>query len=591
MSIRHRLLVVDDRMGKEQPTEFERLARADYCRALGLQDETADPEPDYPVVADAYVCSGQVVGISKPVNSIEAVENAFQRGWPAESGRYWSAALVDMKFGDDPHFGLRVIERLNRLAPDLPIIVVSSLNQLEVLSGETLREAVHRFGAEDFLAAPGVDFDVDPLYRSNPENLRARLDLLGLSPDPEQQVVGYSLAICRVLKDIRKHLPSDSIGELLLLGESGSGKSHLFGYIRRQLARQQKRNPDRVAHRHISLSGTSDEMQKKSLFGTTEATGVRAIGGAFEDCRDGGVIFLDEIGELTQGSQGDLLLALQPAIGTDGSRYRKILRMGGKEELQSRCFVLAATNRNLPELVRQDRFSEALLQRFVSIEIPSLRDRKSDLPLLVSHFLQGACQRFGIATPRLDVPSSAWQQYAESHSVRELQKLIEGTTSGNRFRTLLTERDFFRENTRAERIIQTDPQLTGGEAVPDLAGDPVAALTQILDSWQPGRGLSSDQCSGAFPKLDAAVAHAKLRLWRHLVDKQKIETNEVNLLHTVRRLLGKHDIPNSKPGDLALQIFKELGIDERPEDHVLAEIWDRRRGAKRLKRTEAGEVK
>jgi DNA-binding NtrC family response regulator len=590
MSIRHRVLVVDDRMGKDQPTEFERLARADYCRALGLRDEALAEDPAYPVVADAHVCSGQVAGPAGPVNSIEAVEKTFRKGWPAESGRYWSAALVDMKFGDDAHFGLRVIERLNRLAPDLPVIVVSSLNQLQVLASETLREAVHRLGAEDFLAAPGVDFDVDPLYRSTPENLRARLDLLGLSPDPEQQVVGYSLAICRVLKEVRKYIPNDSIGELLLLGESGSGKSHLLGYVRRQLARQQGRALERVPHRHISLSGTSDEMQKKSLFGTTEATGVKPVGGAFEDCRDGGVIFLDEIGELTQGSQGDLLLALQPVKAPDGSRYRKVLRMGGKEELQSRSFVLAATNRNLSEMVTQDRFSEALLQRFASIELPPLRERKGDLPLLVNHFLHDACQRYEIATPRLDVPLDAWQQYAEGHSVRELQKLIEATTSGNRFRTLFTERDFFRERTRAERGPEPELRETGAEPIPDSSEDTVTALTQIINSWQPGRGLNSEECAGAFPKLDTAIAHAKLRLWRHLVEKQKVETNDVNLLHTVRRLLGKQDIPNSKPGDLALQIFKDGGIDDRPDDPVLAEIWDRRRGARRLKRTGTGET-
>src|ERR1039457_3247079 len=105
MSVRHRLdvrprvLVIDDLMGMDQPTKIHLQSRADYCRALGLRDEGTKVEPGHAIVADAFISSGHRVTGTAPVNSIELVEEVFRAGWPAPLGRYWSAALVDLKFG------------------------------------------------------------------------------------------------------------------------------------------------------------------------------------------------------------------------------------------------------------------------------------------------------------------------------------------------------------------------------------------------------------------------------------------------------------------------------------------------------------
>ena len=593
MSVLPRVLVVDDLIGNPVPEAIDIQNREDYCRSLGLRDEVDRSEPNYQVIARAHISSGQVLTPSGPENRLEVVQQAFQMGWPDESGGFWSAALVDIKFGDDSRFGLRIIDLLHRLAPELPIIVVSSLNQLQLRAGETLRHAAERLGAQDFLAVSGVDFDVEPAHRSTPANLSERLEALGLMPDPEQQIVGHSLAVCRMLKSVRALIPKDIVGQALLLGEAGSGKSHLLGYVHRHVARIQNLPPSRVRYQNITLAGTGEDMQSKALFGTTAATGVKESFGAFHDVKDGGVLFLDEIGELVASSQSDLLGTLQPLTDDDGTRYRDVRRMGAREGNKSRCFVLAATNRNLEAMAREGKFNDALLQRFANreVRVPSLRERKSDLPMLVRHFLQIACRQYGVGIPKVEISSAQWEDYAEDHAVRELATLIESAISRNRFKTLLTERDIFGVGAASARQ-SSGPAVTSGvgpvgtsfpeESAPGAGqADSVSGLVAILDSWVPDPSMDPSEFDHAFVKLDTALGRAKLRLWRDLVDKQKKLTGAINLLATARQLLGRQKIVNSKSGDLAAQTFADAGIGERPNDPILGEIWDRRRFSKR----------
>jgi DNA-binding NtrC family response regulator len=574
MTVQPRILVVDDIIGSESDDALTMENRRVYCAALGLRDEASDEfrESD---VAEAVFTSGQLRSVDGLKNSMDVVNTAFRQGWPTPEGRFWSAVIADMKFGEDERFGLQVIDLIHRIAPEVPIIVVSSLDQLRIRAGETLRDAAQRVGAQDFLSAPGVDRDIEPAYRSTPRNLEERLDALGLVPDQEQQVVGTSLAICLTLREIRTKIPQDVVNQILLLGSSGIGKSHFEGYVNREVARRQGKRTYRPASR-VPLAGVAEEMQKKALFGTSGATGVPAGPGAFEDAREGGVVFLDEIGELGLGGQSDLLSPLQPIKSSDGLYYRPFSRMGSSREGRSRCFVLAATNRDLDQLVREGRFAEALLRRFDGkrILVPSLKERKADLPRLIEHFLNKTCDRYGIdVRPRLDVHSSTWEHYADRHSIRELDNHIEEVVSRNRFKTLLTEADFF-----TNRLV-TPHSTPPSPAAPTTTSGTVSDLVALVESWNPDPRMPVDEFQEAYERLDVVFAKSKLRLWRDLVARQKaISRNAVNLLGTVKQLLGKDQkISNSTSGNLAKQIFKDAQIVERPSDPILAEIWDRRR--------------
>ena len=202
------------------------------CRRLGSSHERLRQSPLRRRLA-MFVAANE--GRRCTSNSVE-IWRAPSGRWPDPAGRWWSAVLVDMKFGDDDRFGLRVINAIHTIDPDVPVMVVSSLDQFEVREGETLRLACERVHAEDFLTAPGAEDDsTRPEHLASPENLEARLLEVGLIPDPEQEVAGQSLAICRTLRGIRQLIPADFVGEILLLGEPGSGKTHLAGYVQRKL--------------------------------------------------------------------------------------------------------------------------------------------------------------------------------------------------------------------------------------------------------------------------------------------------------------------------------------------------------------------
>jgi DNA-binding NtrC family response regulator len=575
-----RLLIIDDLIGAEDMTPIARDRREIYCERLGLRDLQSAEVTSRGPVADAVFCSGQKVTNSGLENSIEVAEAAFRRGWPNEDQRYWTAVIVDMRFGEEQRFGLKLIQAIRQLSSEVPILVVSSLDQFEVRRGDTLRDTAQRLGAQDFLAAPGPDERVEEAYRSSPANLSIRLNALGLLPDPEQEVVGTSLAVCQMLLSIRQVIRRETTEQLLLLGESGSGKSHLRNYVRRQLALKRGIEAPRVPCEAISLGGTSDEMQMKTLFGTAGATNVAPSPGAFQTASEG-MIFLDEIGELAPTALSNLLGPLQPQTGQGGVRYREVRRLGAQTSFQSHAFVLAATNRNLDEMAELGTFNGALLQRFDSrrVLVPSLKERLTDVSRLIEHFLSEACGRLGVPrAPTLEISKNAWREYAEGHSVRQLASLVYSAVSRNPYKTLLTEADIFppkRSGSPAPASFKDS--VRESDAPP---GTPLLGIVQTIEKWSPPEAMTGADYFGAFEAIDAAAAKLKLNVWRSLLEQQQQHTRRtsLDLLPTVKTLLGNDQIPNSKSGDIAKQLLQDAGIDAKPEDPILGQIWERRRG-------------
>lgn len=592
MNILPHVLVIDDLIGSAHMDSTSVLRRQLYCKALGLVDEEREKNPTRQAIASAVICSGQRKDGEDWSNSLEVVVEAFRHGWPDAHGCYWAAVLVDMKFGDEERFGLRIIAHLKAMAPEVPILVVSGLDQFEVREGETLRRACERIHAEDFLAAPGTSAEVVPAeYCASGENLQRRLLEFGLIPDPTQEIVGYSLAVSRMLRSLRQLIPDHLVGEVLLLGEAGAGKSHLMGYAQREIARLLHKPQLQVRAERVSLSGLGLDHQKMTLLGTAGAANVRAGPGVFERV-EGGLVFLDEIGELHPGAQADLLPILQPLREPQGHLYRPVTRMGANEAFHSHTFVIAATNKDLGTLVAQGQFSEALLQRFgyKEIRVPPLRDRLADLPTLIIHFVQAKCRDLGLThVPELEVSQEVWIHYAQHHSVRELENLIASAITQHKRKTLLTEQDLFPSSKeRALRIpvgMEFSPaERQPPEVVQDTAS--VSALVASIDNWRPVTPAPAGDYRGALPQIDRAIGQAKLRLLRELL-KQQQQINQrpsLDLKAAIRVLLGDDSIANTKSGDVAYQLFKAAGVAEPPDDPILAQAWEKRRDPRKRKK-------
>jgi transcriptional regulator with PAS, ATPase and Fis domain len=248
----------------------------------------------------------------------------------------------------------------------------------------------------------------DQLYKENLA-LREEIDITRMF----EEIVGSSPALQAVLSQVAKVAPTDST--VLITGETGTGKELIARAIHKRSQRSSR------AFVSINCAAIPHDLIASELFGHekgafTGATQRRL--GRFESA-EGGTIFLDEVGELPAETQITLLRVLQE---------REFQRVGGNESLRADVRVVAATNRSLEAAIAEGRFREDLFYRLnvFPIEVPPLRERKEDIPLLVQYFVDRYATKAGkritgISRKSLDL----LQSYAWPGNIRELQNVIE----------------------------------------------------------------------------------------------------------------------------------------------------------------------
>lgn len=267
-----------------------------------------------------------------------------------------------------------------------------------------------------------------------------------------QWVIGQSASMQAVLDQVTAVASSPMT--VLLLGESGTGKE--------VVARALHRLSPRVASPFVSINCTAliRELLESELFGHEKGAFTGAVAqkqGRFELANEG-TLFLDEIGDMELGLQAKLLRVLQE---------KEFHRVGGSKEIRVNVRILAATNRDLRQAVSSGTFREDLFYRLnvISITLPPLRDRKEDLPVLASHFLDRACRE--IKRPPLELTPSALvvlRNYDWPGNVRELQNIIERAAvlaTGSE----ITEQDIALEHHRP--ALQPQGQSIQGMAIDD----------------------------------------------------------------------------------------------------------------------------
>ncbi|HSD26328.1 MAG TPA: sigma-54 dependent transcriptional regulator [Vicinamibacteria bacterium] len=317
--------------------------------------------------------------------------------------------LLDLRLpGRD---GLQVLEDVRRANPGVDVIMLTGHGSID-----TAIESV-RAGAFDYVAKPCPldELEVRIQRALERQALRRRASLLerGLTPPAVAgSFVGGSPEFRRLMELVERVAPSDST--VLITGETGTGKEMVAKLIHERSPRRGR--PFVV----VECAALQESLLQSELFGHERGafTGAdRAKPGLFEVAH-GGTIFLDEIGEVSQATQVKLLRVL------DASTFRHV---GGTAEIHVDVRVLAATNRHFPALVKQGLFREDLFYRLstIAVEVPSLRERHGDVPLLAEHFVAVLNDRYGTRRRLGERAREALERHDWPGNVRELQHAIE----------------------------------------------------------------------------------------------------------------------------------------------------------------------
>jgi len=319
--------------------------------------------------------------------------------------------MMDVKLPDTD--GLGVLKTLKREHPELEVIVMTAFGG----SSTAIKAMEH--GAYDYVTKP---FEVDDLLATlkrvfehadmSSEVSALRLEL-GKSAAERERIVGSSKPMLEVFKLIGKVASSDAT--VLITGESGTGKE----LVAEALHRASKRNPHPLVK--VSCAALPETLLETELFGHEKGSFTGAMTmrkGRFETANKG-TIFLDEIGEMTLATQTKLLRILQE---------REFERIGSNVPIKIDIRVITATNRNLAQEVQKGRFREDLYYRLnvIHVDMPPLRDRKDDIPLLVEHFLVKYRHAPGaIPTTISEEALTRLVDYDWPGNVRELENAVE----------------------------------------------------------------------------------------------------------------------------------------------------------------------
>jgi two-component system nitrogen regulation response regulator NtrX len=305
--------------------------------------------------------------------------------------------------------GIEFLEKAKEANPDLPIIMISGHGTIE-----TAVEAVKK-GAYDYISKPP---DLNRLLITirnamDKTSLVAETKVLKRKVSRVQDMIGESTPIHKIRETIEKVAPTDA--RILITGENGVGKELVARWV------HEKSNRAAGPLIEVNCAAIPGELIESELFGHEKGSFTSAVKqriGKFEQANTG-TLFLDEIGDMSPNAQAKVLRALQEG---------KITRVGGDKDISVDVRVIAATNKDLLKEVDEKNFRLDLYHRLsvIIIHVPSLNERKDDIPLLIDKFLQDICNEYGIARKGIDDEAiRALQEYNWTGNIRELRNVVE----------------------------------------------------------------------------------------------------------------------------------------------------------------------
>jgi DNA-binding NtrC family response regulator len=304
--------------------------------------------------------------------------------------------------------GIEVLEHLLKLS-DVPVVMISGHGTIE-----TAVDAIRK-GAYDYISKP---LDLNRLLitlRNAMDKSRLVTETKALKRKVSKQweMIGESPAISGIKDIIERVAPTDA--RVLITGQSGTGKELVARWL------HEKSNRAEGPFVEVNCAAIPSELIESVLFGHEKGSFTSAIKqrkGDFEQANDG-TLFLDEIGDMSLSAQAKVLRALQE---------NKIMRVGGEKEIPVNVRVVAATNKNLLEEVKNKTFREDLYHRLsvILIHVPSLNERTDDIPLLANHFMQTIAEAEGKAPAIfLDEALEELKKIQFTGNIRELRNIIE----------------------------------------------------------------------------------------------------------------------------------------------------------------------
>ena len=320
---------------------------------------------------------------------------------------YFDMAIVDLRLPDGS--GVDILRTIKENSPDTVVLVITAFASTET-AVETMKA-----GAYDYVTKPFNLDEIRIILKNISEKilLESRVKELQQYADEYQNMIGKSESMQRLFKVIDKVAPFDS--HILIIGESGSGKELVAKALHNRSRRANKRL---VA---INCASLPSELLESELFGYSKGafTGAYASKRGLIEDADGGTLFLDEIGEMPLPLQAKLLRFLED---------KKIRPLGSGKEIGVDVRVVAATNKTFKDLIEKGDFREDLYYRLSTFElrVPSLRERREDIPVLVDHFIKLFSRKFEKNIVKVD---PGFIDYVLQHelrgNVRELKNIIE----------------------------------------------------------------------------------------------------------------------------------------------------------------------
>jgi DNA-binding NtrC family response regulator len=305
--------------------------------------------------------------------------------------------------------GIEFLQKAGEINPDVPIIMISGHGNIE-----TAVEAVKK-GAFDYISKPP---DLNRLLITirnamDKGTLVTETKVLKRKVSRVQEMIGQSTPIQKIKETIDKVAPTEA--RILITGENGVGKELVARWVHEKSSRA---NGPMI---EVNCAAIPSELIESELFGHEKGSFTSAIKqriGKFESA-SGGTLFLDEIGDMSPNAQAKVLRALQEG---------KITRVGADKDINVDVRVIAATNKDLLKEVESKNFRLDLYHRLsvILIHVPSLNDRRDDIPILVEQFLSDICSEYGTAQKAIeDDAIRLLQEYNWTGNIRELRNVVE----------------------------------------------------------------------------------------------------------------------------------------------------------------------